>query len=121
MGAVSCGVIARRKRGPQRAARSMAMLVGAVSVAGAAHAADEAAAAIAASESSTTHEVAGVDVTAARKPLDRNTGLSVLPSTVQDTPQAISVIGNVQLKAQAWSRRCAMCRGSPSPLARAER
>ena len=77
------------------------MLVGAVSVAGAAHAADEAAAAIAASESSTTHEVAGVDVTAARKPLDRNTGLSVLPSTVQDTPQAISVIGNVQLKAQA--------------------
>ena len=39
-------------------------------------------------------------MTADTKPLNRDTGLSVLQSTVQDTPQAISVISNAQLKAQ---------------------
>ncbi|MBS0334834.1 MAG: TonB-dependent receptor [Proteobacteria bacterium] len=44
--------------------------------------------------------VSGVTVTGESQPLSRDTGLSVLQSTVQDTPQAISVIGADQLKAQ---------------------
>ncbi len=44
--------------------------------------------------------VSGVTVNGQTQPLNRDTGLSVLQSTVQDTPQAISVIGQAQLKAQ---------------------
>src|SRR5581483_11437609 len=44
--------------------------------------------------------VSAVTVQGEARPLGRDTGLAVLPSTVQDTPQAISVIGQDQLKAQ---------------------
>ncbi|MGH6963961.1 MAG: TonB-dependent receptor, partial [Phenylobacterium sp.] len=44
--------------------------------------------------------VSSVDVTGQTRALDHDTGLSVMPGTVQDTPQAINVIGNAQLKAQ---------------------
>jgi catecholate siderophore receptor len=54
-------------------------------------------------EATAAVEVAGVDVQGARRPLDADTGLSVLPTTIQDTPQAISVIGPAQLKAQGAS------------------
>jgi len=39
-------------------------------------------------------------VTGARRPLDRDTGLAVLPATVQDTPQAVNVVTQAQLRAQ---------------------
>jgi catecholate siderophore receptor len=45
-------------------------------------------------------EVDQVIVSGARGPLDRDTGLSVLPTTVQDTPQAVTVIDSAQLRAQ---------------------
>ncbi len=66
------------------------MLAGAISFCGAAHAA----------EAADAVEVSGVVVTGEGRPLDNDTGLSVMPTTVQDTPQAISVIGSAQLKAQ---------------------
>ncbi|HEY3950008.1 TonB-dependent receptor [Phenylobacterium sp.] len=44
--------------------------------------------------------VSGVTVTGEGQTLNRGTGLSVLQSTVQDTPQAISIVGADQLKAQ---------------------
>jgi catecholate siderophore receptor len=74
------------------------MLAGAMSVGGAAYAADGGDAAADADAAATT--VSGVDVIGQTRPLDHGTGLSVMPSTVQDTPQAITVIGNAQLKAQ---------------------
>ena len=37
-------------------------------------------------------EVSAVTVTGERRPLNAETGLSVLPTTVQDTPQAVNVI-----------------------------
>jgi catecholate siderophore receptor len=44
--------------------------------------------------------LAGVVVSGEQRPLARDTGLAVIASTVQDTPQAISVIDAAQLKAQ---------------------
>ncbi len=90
----SSGVVGYRKA---RASRlGLAMMAGAASLCGAAaHAADGAAADAAAAPT-----VSGVTVTGDTRPLDRDTGLSVLQSTVQDTPQAISIITNAQLKAQ---------------------
>src|SRR3569832_1304160 len=41
-----------------------------------------------------------VTVEAGRRPLDRDTGLAVLPGSLQDTPQAIQVIGERQLREQ---------------------
>ncbi|MDB5424636.1 MAG: TonB-dependent siderophore receptor [Phenylobacterium sp.] len=80
-----------RKARPARL--GLAMLAGAASVCGAAQAAGTAEAADAA-------EVSGVIVTGKARPLDHDTGLSVLATTVQDTPQAISVIDQAQLRAQ---------------------
>ncbi|WP_293906763.1 TonB-dependent receptor [Phenylobacterium sp.] len=45
-------------------------------------------------------QVSPVYVEGKRNPLDVDTGLNTMLTTVQDTPQAISVIGAVQLKAQ---------------------
>lgn len=91
------GVVAYRKARPWGAGlagASLAGLAGAASLCGAARAAD----AGAALDDGAT--VSGLIVNAEGRPLNRDTGLSVLPSTVQDTPQAISVIGQAQLKAQ---------------------
>ena len=80
------------KRGP---ALGLAALAGAMSLGGAAQAGE-----VAADADAAAGTVSGVTINGAAKPLDHDTGLSVLPSTVQDTPQAISVIGQAQLKAQ---------------------
>lgn len=84
---VKCGVVGYARKRPARL--GMLALAGAVSLAGAAHAAE-----------ADANEIAGVQVNGQRKPLDTDTGLSVLPTTVQDTPQAINVISQAQLKAQ---------------------
>jgi catecholate siderophore receptor len=86
------GVVGYAKKKPYRLA--LAMLAGTVSLGGAAQAAE------AAADADAGAEVSGVTVTGQRKALDADTGLSVMPATVQDTPQAISVIGQAQLKAQ---------------------
>lgn len=85
------GVIGYRKARATRLA--LAMLAGAMSVGGAAHAAD-------AADADAANTVSGVDVIGQTRLLDHDTGLSVMPATVQDTPQAINVIDNAQLKAQ---------------------
>ncbi len=46
------------------------------------------------------NEIAPLNVTGAHAPLAVETGLSTMPATVQDTPQAIQIIGQEQLKAQ---------------------
>ncbi len=86
---VKSGVVGYARKRP--AHLGLVMLAGAVSLAGAAHAAE--------ADADAT-EVSAVQVNGVRKPLDNDTGLSVLPTTVQDTPQAISVISQAQLKAQ---------------------
>ena len=68
-------------------------LAGVMSLGGAAHAADDA------GSVNATVEVSGVDVKG-KRPLDDQTHLSVMPTTVQDTPQAITVIDAAKLKAQ---------------------
>ncbi|WP_372782031.1 TonB-dependent receptor [Phenylobacterium sp.] len=89
----SFGVVGYRKSRPARL--GLAMMAGAASLYGVtAQAAETSDAADAAAT------VSGVTVTGDLKPLDRDTGLSVLQTTVQDTPQAISVISNAQLKVQ---------------------
>ena len=92
MRGVSVGVVGYRKARPKRL--GLAMVAGAASLSGAAHAAD------ALADADAAGTVAGVTVVGEVQPLNRDTGLTVLASTVQDTPQAISVIGNAQLKAQ---------------------
>lgn len=91
---MSGGVVGYRKARPGRL--GLAMLVGAAGLGGAAHAADVTAAA----DTDAGSTVSAVTVNGEARPLDRGTGLSVLQSTVQDTPQAINVITNAQLKAQ---------------------
>jgi catecholate siderophore receptor len=86
------GIVGYAKKRPYRLA--LAMLAGTASLSGAAQAAD------AAADADAGTEVSGVTVTGQRKALDTDTGLSVMPATVQDTPQAISVINQAQLKAQ---------------------
>ncbi|MFC3067864.1 TonB-dependent receptor [Phenylobacterium soli] len=86
---VSSGVVSYRK--PRARLAGALAALGGVADAGAAHA-DQGVAVAA--------EVQGVQVIGQRLPLDRDTGLSVLPNSVQDTPQAISVIDQAQLKAQ---------------------
>ena len=86
------GVVAYQKKRSNRL--GVAMLAGAASLAHAAHAADAAADADAATE------VSGVTVNGQKSALDTGTGLSVMPASVQDTPQAINVINQAQLKAQ---------------------
>ena len=92
MGDAVIGVVGYRKARPARL--GWAVLAGAMSLAGAVQAADAAEGADAA------NTVSPVDVNGELRPLDHDTGLSVLQSTVQDTPQAITVIGAGQLKAQ---------------------
>ncbi|HKR86866.1 MAG TPA: TonB-dependent receptor plug domain-containing protein, partial [Phenylobacterium sp.] len=81
------GIVAYVRKRPCVAA---AALAGAMSLAGVAHAEDAAAAA---------NEVADLNVVGKRA-LDQQTGLSVMPTTIQDTPQAITVIDAARLKAQ---------------------
>jgi catecholate siderophore receptor len=85
----SSGIAAYRRSGRAAGPAGLALMSGlmALSGAGPAHA-EEAA------------SVAGVQVNGRGGLLDRSTGLSVMPATIQDTPQAISVIGDVQLKQQ---------------------
>ncbi len=80
----------RRKRTP---ALGLAALAGAASLGGAARAAEGAV-------DSDAGTVSAVVVNGSARPLNHDTGLSVMPATVQDTPQAISVITQAQLKAQ---------------------
>ncbi|HEX3367398.1 TonB-dependent receptor [Phenylobacterium sp.] len=95
MGGGAFGVVAYRKARPVRL--GLAMIAGAASLCGAAQAAEVPAAATDAADETT---VSGVTVSGEAKPLDRSTGLSVLSSTVQDTPQAISIVSQAQMKAQ---------------------
>ncbi len=87
------GVVGYRKARGAGLVRGLAFLAGAASLGGAAQAADLGAEAAA-------PMVSQVDVVGSHRPLNRDTGLSVLPTSVQDTPQAISVIDAAQLKAQ---------------------
>ena len=80
-----------RRRSP---ALGLAALAGAASLGGAARAAEA---------DADAGTVSTVVVNGSARPLDHDTGLSILPATVQDTPQAISVIGQAQLKAQGVS------------------
>src|SRR3569833_179389 len=86
------GIVSRRRTGA-----AGAMLLGAIGMAAlggpalAGEASDQ-------GEGATT--VKPVTVEAGRRPLDRDTGLAVLPGSLQDTPQAIQVIGERQLREQ---------------------
>ena len=93
MRSVVGGVVGYRKARP--AHLTLAMLAGAASLGGAAHAADAAAA-----EADAGATVSAVEVNGQQRPLDHDTELSVLQTTVQDTPQAITIVGAAQLKAQ---------------------
>jgi len=85
----SGGVRAYAKRRPALAACGAAALVGVAAFGPAARAADDASA-----------EIDPVQVLGARHPLEAETGLPTMPATIQDTPQAVSVIDSAQLKAQ---------------------
>ena len=90
MSRVRVGIVGYAKARPYRL--GLAAVLGASGLGGSALAAE------ASSDEAT--EVSAVTVTGERRPLNAETGLSVLPTTVQDTPQAVSVIGQAQLKAQ---------------------
>jgi catecholate siderophore receptor len=85
------GIVAYARKRPCAA---VAALASAMSLAGVAQAAEDA------GPVTTAVEVSGVDVTAKNRPLDHETHLSVMPTTIQDTPQAVSVIDSAQLKNQ---------------------
>jgi catecholate siderophore receptor len=91
MRGVASGVVGYRAARGVRAA--LALAAGAAALGGGAAQADEAGVAVAA-------EISGVTVTGARQPLDQDTGLATALTTVRETPQAISVIDQAQLKAQ---------------------
>ncbi|WP_394761925.1 TonB-dependent receptor [Phenylobacterium sp.] len=95
---MTIGVVAYRKARPTRL--GLAVLAGAASLCGAAPAAVAGAVAETADALDAAPTVSSVTVTGETRPLDHGTGLSVLQSTVQDTPQAISIISSAQLKAQ---------------------
>jgi catecholate siderophore receptor len=93
-GGMDCGGTGRggivgyaRRRGP---VLGLAALMGAAALGGAQAAETEADAAT----------VSGVVITGAGRPLDRDTGLPLLPGSVQDTPQAMSIVTQAQMKAQ---------------------
>jgi catecholate siderophore receptor len=88
------GVVGYAKRRNMGWAHGLVALAGAASLGGAGQAA------AAEAEATAAVEVSGVDVQGSHRPLDAGTGLSVLPTTIQDTPQAVSIIGAAQLKAQ---------------------
>jgi catecholate siderophore receptor len=77
---------------------ALLVLTAAASLGGAAQAADEATDADARGR-----EVAAVEVTGQRTALDESVELPGVSTTVQDLPQAVSVIGSAQLKAQGVS------------------
>ena len=83
------GIVGYARRRPVWAGCGAA-LIGAASLGSAAQAADDSAAAA----------VDTVVVTGKRNPLDTGTGLATALTTVQDTPQAITVIDGAQLKNQ---------------------
>ena len=89
---VGGGVVAYRKKRAYRL--GAAVLAATAGLASVAHAAD------AAADADGATEVSGVTVNGQKSALDTNTGLSVMPATVQDTPQAISVINQAQLRNQ---------------------
>jgi catecholate siderophore receptor len=89
----AAGVVGYRTAKGPRAAQALALAAGAAAALGGTARADEAAVGAAA-------QVSGVTVTGARRPLDEDTGLATALTTVRDTPQAISVIDQAQLKAQ---------------------
>jgi len=94
MRGVASGVAGYRTARGVRAA--LALAAGAAALGGGTATAADAGAGLAA-------EVSGLTVTGARRPLDEDTGLATAITTVRDTPQAISVIGQAQLKAQGVS------------------
>jgi catecholate siderophore receptor len=95
MRGAAAGVTGYRTAKGGRLAQALALAAGAAALGGAAQA-EEAGAAMAA-------EISGVTVTGARQPLDQDTGLATMLTTVRDTPQAISVVDQAQLKAQGVS------------------
>lgn len=82
--------MARTPGAARTAVLAAGLAAGVCAWSGAAQAEEDAAAAI----------VSGVTVTANETPLARDTGLPTLTATIQDTPQAISLIPAEQLKAQ---------------------
>ncbi|MBS0359947.1 MAG: TonB-dependent receptor [Proteobacteria bacterium] len=84
------GIVAYRRARPV-----LLGLAASASLCGAAHAAE-----IADDAADAGATVSSVTVRGEVQTLNRDTGLSVLQSTVQDTPQAISVVTQAQLKAQ---------------------
>jgi catecholate siderophore receptor len=86
------GIVAYRQK---RTCAAVAALVGAASLGGAAHAEDAAAAA-----GSAELQVSAIDVNGRTRPLDEQVQLSVMPMSIQDTPQAVSIIDGAKLKAQ---------------------
>jgi catecholate siderophore receptor len=91
MRGAALGVAGYRTAKGVRAA--LALAAGAAALGGGAAHADEAGAAVAA-------EISGLTITGARQPLDQDTGLATSLTTVRETPQAVSVIDQAQLKAQ---------------------
>jgi catecholate siderophore receptor len=89
MRAGAAGVVGYRTAKGVRAAQALALAAGAAAFGGTARADD-----------ALGTQLSGVTVTGARQPLAQETGLATLLTTVQDTPQAITVIGAAQLKAQ---------------------
>jgi len=87
------GIVACARKRP---AVAMAALAGAASLGGVAHAAD-------AGPISTAVEVSGVDVHGRGRMLDNPTNLAAMPTTIQDAPQAITLIDGAKLKAQGVS------------------
>jgi catecholate siderophore receptor len=86
------GIVGYRRAPGGRIVQGLAGLAAAASLGPVAHAADSAA--------GEAPLVSQVEVNGIRRPLNRDTGLSMLAGAVQDTPQAISVITGAQLKAQ---------------------
>jgi catecholate siderophore receptor len=76
--------------GRKRPCVAVAALAGVMSLGGAAHA----------EEASPITAAVEVTVTGKARPLDEQTHLSVLPATIQDTPQAVTLIDGAKLKAQ---------------------
>jgi catecholate siderophore receptor len=85
------GVRAYRVSRAGRLAGGVAAIAGAAGLAAGAQAAPDEMAAI---------DVSGVTVNGRHANLDGDTGLALVPTTIQDTPQAINVVGQLQMKAQ---------------------
>ncbi|MBS0412367.1 MAG: TonB-dependent receptor plug domain-containing protein, partial [Proteobacteria bacterium] len=93
MASVRAGIVGYARRAPSRSQVAAATLAGAAALAPAMARAETAAL-------DAANEISGVEVLGAHAPLAADTGVAALPGSVQDTPQAIQVIGQAQLKAQ---------------------